>query len=60
MSEKSMFRAQVPPETARLVRLVAELKKITLSQILTEALDEWLKRPDVAETVEKHNLLDSE
>ena len=55
-----MFRAQVPPETARLVRLVAELKKITLSQILTEALDEWLKRPDVAETVEKHNLLDSE
>lgn len=59
------FRAQVPPEVDVLVRAIAPLKnpadndgkEWSISDIATEALMEWLRKPENRQLIEDHNLI---
>lgn len=56
------FRAQVPQDVDFLIRAVAPFKNAgrdwTLSDIVVEALSEWLQKPENRELVESHNILE--
>lgn len=56
------FRAQVPQDIDFLIRAIAPLKNAgkdwTLSDVVVEALAEWLRKPENRELVEAHNLLE--
>lgn len=56
------FRAQVPQDIDFLIRAIAPLKNAgkdwTLSDVVVEALAEWLRKPENLELVEAHNLLE--
>lgn len=54
--DRDMFRAYAPKELVRLVRIVAALKEIDLGDVLTEALNDWLERPENKKIAERHNL----
>lgn len=56
MSKKAMFRGQIDEDLDRIVRLLAGLKRQSLSDVLTEALNNWVELPQNQEYVEKHNL----
>ncbi|NEP19881.1 MAG: hypothetical protein F6J97_23835 [Leptolyngbya sp. SIO4C1] len=59
------FRAQVSPEVDVLVRAIAPLKNPAdndgkewiISDIATEALIEWLRKPENRQLIEDHNLI---
>ena len=53
---KTIFRAYAPSGTTRLVKVIAEIKEVNLSEILTEALHDWLNRSDNQALIQKHNL----
>jgi hypothetical protein len=57
------FRAQVPQDIDFLIRAIAPLKNAgkdwTLSDVVVEALTEWLRKPENRELVEAHNLLEA-
>jgi hypothetical protein len=55
-SEKVMFRGQVSSEVNRLVRTLAALKEANISDVLSEALEDWLAKPENQELIKKHNL----
>ena len=56
------FRAQVPQDIDFLIRAIAPLKNAgkdwTLSDVVVEALAEWLRKPENRELVEAHNFLE--
>jgi hypothetical protein len=56
------FRAQVPQDIDFLVRAIMPFKNSgkdwSLSDIVVEALTEWLQKPENRELVESHNLLE--
>lgn len=56
------FRAQVPLDIDFLVRAVMPFKNTgkdwSLSDIVVEALSEWLRKPENRELVKAHNLLE--
>jgi hypothetical protein len=56
------FRAQVPQDIDFLIRAIAPFKNAgkdwTLSDIVVEALAEWLQKPENRELVESHNILE--
>lgn len=55
------FRAQVPRDIDFLIRAITPLKNSgqdwSISDVTTEALIEWLKKPENRRLVEEHNLL---
>jgi hypothetical protein len=55
------FRAQLPPDLDLMIRAIAPLKNSgkdwTLSDIVVEALIQWLKQPENQRLIEQHNLL---
>jgi len=53
---KTMFRGQIPPSLDRSVRMVAAIQSKELGEVLTEALEYWLKSPDVEALIKRHNL----
>jgi hypothetical protein len=62
--EKSVqFRAQVPMSIDFLIRALVPLKNAgkdwTIGDIATEALTEWLLKPENRELVERHSLLEA-
>ncbi|WP_413167567.1 hypothetical protein ACL6C3_12915 [Capilliphycus salinus ALCB114379] len=56
------FRAQLPQDIDFLVRAIAPFKDAgrdwTLSDIVVEALTEWLRKPENRELIEVHNILE--
>lgn len=56
------FRAQVPVDVDFLIRAISPFKNSgkdwTISDIVVEALAEWLRKPENRELVEAHNLLE--
>ncbi|OKH48901.1 hypothetical protein NIES2130_35210 [Scytonema sp. HK-05] len=53
--EKKDFRGQIPDDLNRIVRAVAALRDKQLSEILIEALEGWLERPENQEVVKQIN-----
>lgn len=56
--DKTMFRAYAPGNEVRLIKVLAEIKEISLSDVLAEALKDWLQKPENQELIKKHNLSD--
>lgn len=60
-SKPVQFRAQVPRDIEFLIRAIVPLKSEgkdwTISDVTTEALIDWLKKPENRLLVEQHNLL---
>ena len=54
--DKTMFRAYAPGTEVRLIKVLAEIKQTSLSDILAEALKDWLSKPENQELIKKHNL----
>lgn len=56
------FRAQVPVDVDFLIRAILPFKNSgkdwTISDIVVEALVEWLHKPENRELIEAHNLLE--
>ncbi|BAU08040.1 hypothetical protein [Fischerella sp. NIES-3754] len=59
MADKKELRGYVPNEINRLFRAVVVLKDSNLSDALTEAVEDWLKKPENQALITKHNLKDS-
>lgn len=55
-----LFRAYIPPRIDFLVRALAPLKNggkdWNLSDVLTEALEDWLNKSENQTLIERHNL----
>jgi hypothetical protein len=55
-----LFRAYIPPRIDFLVRAIAPLKNggkdWNLSDVLTEALEDWLNKAENRTLIERHNL----
>ncbi|NEQ47581.1 MAG: hypothetical protein F6K00_30170 [Leptolyngbya sp. SIOISBB] len=62
MAAKKEFRGYVPADLNRIIRAVTALKNgdrdWSLSDVLTEALEDWLAKPENRALIEKHNLGD--
>lgn len=57
--KKEEIRGYVPSELRRLLRAVVSLrmdKDWTLSDAITEAIADWLAKPENQEIIEKHRL----
>jgi hypothetical protein len=56
------FRAQIPLDLDFLIRAIAPFKNAgrdwTLSDIVVEALTEWLRKPENRELVDQHQLIE--
>jgi hypothetical protein len=54
------LRAQVPPDIGYLVRAIASLrdpeKDLTISDVVTEALQEFIDKPEIQKLIDQHNL----
>jgi D-alanyl-D-alanine dipeptidase len=57
------FRGQVPPDVDFLIRAIAPLKNSgkdwSVSDVLTEALVDWLKKPENQALVKRHNIIEA-
>lgn len=51
-----MFRGQIDVDLDRKVRAIVVLKRSSLGEAAQEALEEWIKRPENQEIIQKHNL----
>ncbi|HYX16785.1 MAG TPA: hypothetical protein VE944_21035 [Nostoc sp.] len=60
MADKKELRGYVPNDINRLFRAVVALKDTNLSDALTEAVEDWLKKPENQALIKKHNLQNSE
>lgn len=64
VAKPSEIRAYVRPELKRLIKAIAGLKNggkdWTISDIVIEALEEWLQKPENQELVKHHRLEDTE
>lgn len=56
MSEKKELRGYLSPELNRLFRAVVALKDKNLSDTITEAIEDWLNKPENQEIIKRHNL----
>lgn len=60
MAAKKEFRGYIPADLNKLIRAIAALKNgdrdWSLSDVLTEALEDWLQKPENRALIEKHNL----
>lgn len=60
MADKKEFRGYIPTGLNRLVRALSALKNgekdWSLSDVLTEALQDWLNKPENQALIQKHNL----
>jgi hypothetical protein len=60
MADKKEFRGYVPSDLNKLVRAVAALKDDqkdwSLSDVLTEALEDWVNKPENKALINKYNL----
>ncbi|MBD2090283.1 hypothetical protein H6F67_10505 [Microcoleus sp. FACHB-1515] len=60
MADKREFRGYIPADLNKLIRAVTALKNgdrdWNLSDVLTEALQDWLEKPENQALIEKHNL----
>jgi hypothetical protein len=54
--DKVIFRGKISADVAMNVRLISELQQKNLSEVLNEALFDWLQRPENQKLAEKHNL----
>ena len=53
MADKRDFRGQIPSDLNRLIKAVAALRDKTLSEVLDEALEDWLQRPENQEVIKR-------
>ncbi|MEM7773824.1 MAG: hypothetical protein AAF327_25385 [Cyanobacteria bacterium P01_A01_bin.37] len=62
MAGKKEFRGYIPADLNRVIRAVTALKNgdrdWSLSDVLTEALEDWLNKPENRALIERHNLSD--
>jgi hypothetical protein len=60
VAKPSEIRAYVRPELKRLLKAVAGLKNTgkdwTISDCVVEAIEDWLKKPENQELIQRHNL----
>lgn len=60
-SKPLQFRAQVPRDVDFLIRAITPLKNSgkdwSLSDVTTEALQDWLRKPENRRLIRTHNLL---
>lgn len=60
MADKKEFRGYIPNDLNRLVRALSALKNgdkdWSLSDVLTEALQDWVNKPENQALIEKFNL----
>lgn len=56
MDKKAMFRGQIDVDLDRKVRAIVVLRRSSLGEAAQEALEEWIKRPENQEIIQKHNL----
>lgn len=56
--KKKELRGYVPPELEKTFRAVVVLRDTNLSDSLTEAVEDWLKKPENQKVIKKHNLKD--
>lgn len=53
---KPEFRVFTDEEVATLVKTLAALKNISISELFNEALELWLSQPEQQTLIERHNL----
>lgn len=53
---KPEVRAYVEEDLDRLIKTIASLKGISVSELLNQAIENYLQLPDVQKLVEKHRL----
>ena len=53
---KPEVRAYVDEDLDRLIKTIASLKGISVSELLNQAIENYLQLPDVQKLVEKHRL----
>jgi hypothetical protein len=60
VAKREEIRAYVEPELKRTIKAIAGLKNSgrdwSISDVVTEALEDWLKKPENAELVKRHKL----
>lgn len=59
MVKKVMFRGKVDEELDRLARLIGGIKRQNLSDVLQEALENWVNLSENQQIIERHNLRDN-
>jgi len=53
---KPEFRVFTEDDVATLVKTMAALKNISISELFNEALELWLAQPEQQKLIERHNL----
>lgn len=53
---KPEFRVFTEEDVATLVKTLAALKNISISELFNEALELWLSQPEQQRLIERHNL----
>lgn len=53
---KPEFRVFTDEDVATLVKTLAALKNMSISELFNEALDLWLSQPEQNQLIEKHSL----
>ncbi|MEP0910057.1 hypothetical protein NDI45_03865 [Leptolyngbya sp. GB1-A1] len=53
---KPEFRVFTEDDVATLVKTMAALKNISISELFNEALELWLSQPEQQKLIERHNL----
>lgn len=59
-TSKEMIRGYVSPDLKRLVKAVVGVRidrDLTVSDVLEEAIADWLQRPENVALIEKHHLM---
>lgn len=63
VAKSTEIRAYVNPEFKRLIKAIAGLKNTTkdwtISDVVVEALEDWLQKPENQELIERHRLNES-
>lgn len=55
---KPEFRVFTDEDVATLVKTLAALKNMSISELFNEALELWLSQPEQQKLIERHNLDD--
>lgn len=60
VAKREEIRAYVEPELKRTIKAIAGLKNggrdWSISDVVSEALEDWLKKPENAEIIKRHKL----
>ncbi len=57
-SSNKEIRGYIPVKLTRLVKIIAAIRDESISDTLTEAIQDWLNKPKNQELIKKHNLKD--